>query len=35
MCCLGMSEEFKPYGIAVNCLWPRTGIATAAVEWCM
>mmetsp|Transcript_25641 Transcript_25641/g.43825 ORF Transcript_25641/g.43825 Transcript_25641/m.43825 type:complete len:294 (+) Transcript_25641:40-921(+) len=33
MCCLGMSEEFKPYGIAVNCLWPRTGIATAAVEW--
>jgi len=33
MCCLGMSEEFKPDGIAVNCLWPRTGIATAAIEW--
>eukprot|EP00339_Tiarina_fusa_P002667 CAMPEP_0117026786 /NCGR_PEP_ID=MMETSP0472-20121206/19658_1 /TAXON_ID=693140 ORGANISM="Tiarina fusus, Strain LIS" /NCGR_SAMPLE_ID=MMETSP0472 /ASSEMBLY_ACC=CAM_ASM_000603 /LENGTH=299 /DNA_ID=CAMNT_0004733887 /DNA_START=16 /DNA_END=915 /DNA_ORIENTATION=+ len=33
MCCLGMSEEFKGHGIGVNCLWPRTGIATAAVEW--
>jgi len=33
MCCLGMSEEFKDLGIAVNCLWPRTGIATAAIEW--
>eukprot|EP01095_Lingulamoeba_sp_RSL-Kostka_P017379 TRINITY_DN897_c5_g1_i1.p1 TRINITY_DN897_c5_g1~~TRINITY_DN897_c5_g1_i1.p1 ORF type:complete len:291 (+),score=131.26 TRINITY_DN897_c5_g1_i1:80-952(+) len=33
MCCLGMSEEFKEDGIAVNCLWPRTGIATAAVSW--
>lgn len=33
MCCLGMSEEFKSRGIAVNCLWPRTAIATAAVEW--
>eukprot|EP01116_Phalansterium_solitarium_P001398 TRINITY_DN111_c0_g1_i3.p3 TRINITY_DN111_c0_g1~~TRINITY_DN111_c0_g1_i3.p3 ORF type:complete len:100 (+),score=2.40 TRINITY_DN111_c0_g1_i3:341-640(+) len=25
MCALGMSEEFKEFGIAVNCLWPRTG----------
>merc|ERR1712137_1229954 len=33
MCCLGMSEEFREDGIAVNCLWPRTGIATAAVQW--
>ena len=26
MCVLGMSEELKPDGIAVNALWPRTGI---------
>ena len=32
MCVLGMSEEFRPYGIAVNALWPRTTIATAAVQ---
>ncbi|MGN6670314.1 MAG: SDR family oxidoreductase [Candidatus Nucleicultricaceae bacterium] len=32
MCVLGMSEEFKPLGIAVNALWPRTAIATAAIE---
>lgn len=32
MCTLGMSEEFKNDGIAVNSLWPRTTIATAAVE---
>ena len=25
MCVLGMSEELKPDGIAVNALWPRTG----------
>ncbi len=25
MCVLGMSEEFKSDGIAVNALWPRTG----------
>lgn len=25
MCALGMSEEFKEYGIGVNCLWPQTG----------
>ena len=25
MCVLGMSEEFKDDGIAVNALWPRTG----------
>lgn len=30
---LGMSAEFNPYGIAVNCLWPRTIIATAAIEF--
>lgn len=32
MCVLGMAEEFKQYGVAVNALWPRTGIATAAVK---
>jgi citronellol/citronellal dehydrogenase len=32
MCVLGMSEELKPQGIAVNALWPRTTIATAAVK---
>jgi len=32
MCTLGMSEELRPLGIAVNSLWPRTTIATAAVE---
>lgn len=25
MCVLGMSGEFKKYGIGVNALWPRTG----------
>ena len=30
---LGMAEEFRRYGVAVNCLWPRTLIATAAVEF--
>jgi citronellol/citronellal dehydrogenase len=32
MCVLGMAEELKPEGIAVNALWPRTAIATAAVQ---
>jgi citronellol/citronellal dehydrogenase len=32
MCTLGMSEELREAGIAVNSLWPRTTIATAAVE---
>ncbi|MEM1411177.1 MAG: NAD(P)-dependent oxidoreductase [Pseudomonadota bacterium] len=32
MCVLGMSEEFRPLGIAVNALWPRTVIATAAIN---
>ncbi|HXF80488.1 MAG TPA: NAD(P)-dependent oxidoreductase [Usitatibacter sp.] len=32
MCTLGMAEELRPSGIAVNSLWPRTTIATAAVE---
>ncbi|MCG8435467.1 MAG: NAD(P)-dependent oxidoreductase [Gammaproteobacteria bacterium] len=31
MCVLGMSAEFQDSGIAVNALWPRTVIATAAL----
>jgi citronellol/citronellal dehydrogenase len=31
-CTLGHAAEFKPYGIAVNSLWPRTAIATAALQ---
>ena len=31
MCTLGMAEELRGDGIAVNSLWPRTTIATAAV----
>lgn len=31
MCVLGMSEEFKDDKIAVNALWPRTYVATAAI----
>jgi citronellol/citronellal dehydrogenase len=32
MCVLGMAAEFAADGIAVNALWPRTAIATAAIE---
>ena len=32
MCVLGMAEEFKDRGVAVNAIWPRTAIATAAVQ---
>jgi citronellol/citronellal dehydrogenase len=31
MCVLGMAEELRPDGVAVNALWPRTVIATAAL----
>ena len=31
MCVLGMAEEFRKDGIAVNALWPRTVISTAAL----
>ena len=30
---LAMAAEFAPHRIAVNCLWPRTLIATAAIEF--
>ncbi len=32
MCVLGMAEEFRGQGIAVNALWPRTIIATVALQ---
>ena len=32
MCVLGMAEEFRRQGIAVNALWPRTIISTAALQ---
>ncbi len=32
MCVLGMAAEFKKEGVAVNALWPRTGIDTAAIR---
>lgn len=35
MCVLGMAEEFKDQGVAFNALWPRTGIATAAIEFAL
>lgn len=33
MCTLGIALEFAEEGIAVNCLWPATTIATAAIEF--
>lgn len=32
LCVAGLSREFAPRGVAVNSLWPKTGIATAAVK---
>jgi citronellol/citronellal dehydrogenase len=32
LCVLGLSAELRGQGIAVNALWPKTAIATAAVE---
>ncbi len=32
LCVLGMAEEFRDRGVAVNALWPRTVIATVAVK---
>ena len=31
MCVLGLAEEFRDKGVAVNALWPKTVIATAAL----
>jgi citronellol/citronellal dehydrogenase len=35
MCVLGMAKEFESDGIAFNALWPRTGIATAAIQFAL
>ncbi|XP_017866162.1 PREDICTED: hydroxysteroid dehydrogenase-like protein 2 [Drosophila arizonae] len=32
MCVLGMSEEFRDRGVAVNALWPRYKVHTAAID---
>jgi citronellol/citronellal dehydrogenase len=32
MCVLGMAEEFREQGVAVNALWPKTLIATSAIN---
>lgn len=32
MCVLGLAEELRKDGVAVNALWPRTTIATAAIK---
>ena len=33
MLSLGLAEEFRAAGVAVNCLWPRTLVATSAIEF--
>lgn len=33
LCAYGMAEEFQEYGVAVNTLWPRTTVATAAIKY--
>jgi len=35
LCMLGMAEEFRSDGIAFNALWPRTAIATAAIQFAL
>ncbi len=35
LCVLGMAEEFREDGVAFNALWPRTGIATAAIRFAL
>ena len=35
LCVLGMSAEFADDGVAFNALWPRTGIATAAIKFAL
>lgn len=32
MCTVGMAEEFREQGVAVNSLWPKTTIATQAIK---
>ncbi len=35
MCVLGMAGELRESGVAVNAIWPKTAIATAAVEFAL
>ncbi|MBS0366772.1 MAG: NAD(P)-dependent oxidoreductase [Proteobacteria bacterium] len=35
LCTLGLAEEFRAAGIGCNSLWPRTIVATAAVEFAL
>ncbi|MGH8169856.1 MAG: SDR family oxidoreductase, partial [Steroidobacteraceae bacterium] len=35
LCVLGLAGELRPHGIAVNALWPRTVIGTAALQIAM
>ncbi len=35
LCVLGMAEEFRAEGVAFNALWPRTTIATAAIQFAL
>ena len=35
LCMLGLAQEYRTAGIACNALWPRTTIATAAVEFAL
>jgi citronellol/citronellal dehydrogenase len=35
LCMLGLAEEYREAGIACNALWPRTTIATAAVQFAL
>ena len=35
LCVLGIAQEYRAQGIACNALWPRTTIATAAVEFAL
>jgi citronellol/citronellal dehydrogenase len=32
MCVLGMAAEFEEHGVGINALWPRTTVATAAIQ---
>ena len=35
LCMLGLAEEFRSDGVACNALWPRTAIATAAIQFAL
>jgi citronellol/citronellal dehydrogenase len=35
LCMLGLAEEFRADGVACNALWPRTAIATAAIQFAL